>query len=84
MGYINVKLTRQQADALLTAAVAMLAGQEGDGDFLCRADVLDRAADAIGHALAKSALTGRIATTKASNQREIEEEKKERGKEKKR
>lgn len=45
-----VYLTKQQIDALMNAANAMLAGQEGEGDFLCRADVLDRAADALANA----------------------------------
>jgi hypothetical protein len=50
MAKLVVYLTEKQRDALLMAAVAMLAGQEGEGDFLCRADVLDRAADALGRA----------------------------------
>lgn len=43
----KVFLTQPQIKALMTAANAMLAGEEGEGDFLCRADVLDRAVDAL-------------------------------------
>lgn len=50
MAKIAVYLTRPQIGALMNAATAMLAGQEGEGDFLCRADVLNRAANALAHA----------------------------------
>lgn len=50
MAKIAVYLTRPQISALMNAATAMLAGKEGEGDFLCRADVLDRAAVALARA----------------------------------
>lgn len=47
MSKIKIELTQPQIAALLTAACAMMAGEEGEGDFLCSARVLQRAIDAL-------------------------------------
>lgn len=54
MSKFVVYLTEQQLKALMNAATAMLAGQEGEGDFLCRADVLERATVALARAKRES------------------------------
>jgi hypothetical protein len=66
------RLTDQQVDALLSAAAALLAGPEGDGDAVgVSFKVLDRAADALCSPVSAAAMLGRSTSErKAASSRE--------------